>query len=182
VELIRSPDAEIQPGDIFKNVPFLFPLQEPQVLRADGDQYRRHRVSDVTLGPRELAINERRLVYAMLHPFAPPCDIDKIIPPAGRKQPAESEDNALTFFHCRTRIEISDAWTRKLKDPESHIRFALLGEIQTEDSRLELAVNFRRDQQIATPLPPGMERIASLTVLGREFINRAYESYLRTGA
>lgn len=194
MELLRAPDKELQPGDIFMGVPFFFPLLDDtgvaidQVLRAvvgDPELWRRINVADLpandAVRPRELAVVERRVVFAMLHINAPPCDIDKVIPPPDRKQ-RRDEDSALTFFQCRLRPELGDTWKAKLSRPESHIRFALLGAVDTPEGGVELAVNFRRDQQIFATQLSGLTRVASLTTDGLQVLNAAYDLYLSRSA
>jgi hypothetical protein len=126
----------------------------------------------------EMAVMQRRVVFAMLHIKSPGCDIDKIVPPPGRKF-VEDEDSALTFFHCRTRADLGQIWTHKFSDPDSHKRFALLGPIETPNGAVELAVNFRREQQLYATQIPQVLRIASLNERGLEFVNSAYDIYLR---
>lgn len=139
------------------------------------------KLADVEQGlPRALAVVERRLVFAMLHPFTPACEIDKMIPPNG-SDPKRGEDQVLTFFHCRTKEELGPIWGEKLKHNDRHIRIAPIGEIEIAQGKsASLAVMFRRDQQILNHVVKSLTRVASLTDEGRQVVVAAYEIYLRS--
>ncbi len=161
-------DNEIQPGDLYMRVPFVFPTPEWEFLRetnrGQGD-WRVYFEGDLPGGggplPVERVSVERRSVYAMLHPEFPPCQIDKVLPPSGRAL-AFSDDHVLTMFHCVERKDIKALWEEILKHPERHKRFGLLGEVTLPDGKVtELAVSFRRSQQIFAKHVKSLARIAS---------------------
>lgn len=179
-DFFRKPDVEIQPGDIYSNVPFLFPLPEPSVVRevADG-HYERRLERDVELAERELALCERRVVIAMLHPESVACEIDKMIPPDGRP-PKPAEDNVLAFFECPRAEQLGSVWREKLKHPERHKRLMPLPEKLKvpQGQPTHYAVQFRRLQQFTNIEAAGFTRVASLTEPGLEAVRVAYEIFL----
>jgi hypothetical protein len=176
------------------DVPFFFSLHRnddivEQVLReaprGELPQQPFYRVDLPDIKPedvqrRELAVLERRIVFAMLHILAPPCDIDKVVPPDDRTV-QNNEDSTLTFFQCKDRAELEPAlWKEKLKHPESHRRFALLGPVNVPKvGAVELAVNFRREQQLFRTRIDPQQRLASLTEEGLAVVRAAFDLYLR---
>jgi hypothetical protein len=146
---------EIQPGDLYSQVPFVFPTTEWEVLREqppDSGSWSVYAEGDLPGGgpkPNEFVKVRRRMSYAMVHPQFPPCHIDKVIPPRDRRQPYFSEDLVMTMFHCVERSEIPVLWDEKLKHPENHRRIGLLGDVLLPNGKfVSLAVNWRRSQQI----------------------------------
>jgi hypothetical protein len=166
--LYGPPNQLIQPGDLFAKVPFLFPLPVTEFYRQeeDGDP-RLHRMfyeGELPNGARqsERVAMDRRLVFAMLDPTTPGCQINKVIPddPA-QKRPAFSEDRVLTLLHCVQRGEVQRDWDDKRKNG-GHKRLGFLGPITLPNEEVvELAVSFRRNQQFLARDVERFERIAS---------------------
>lgn len=176
---LRAPDAVIQPGDIYTNVPWLFPLQEPEIVRPvpDGHYERIKESAAGNIKARELALCERRLVVAMLDPCIPPCEIDKMLPSG--KSPRAAEDAVLAFFECVTAATLGPIWTEKLKHPERHKRLAPLPErLPLPGGDTFVAVQFRRVQHFTNIEVAKFTRIASLTKAGLTGIRVACDIYL----
>jgi hypothetical protein len=126
---------------------------------------------------------EQRLVFAVLDPQTPACDINKMIPD-DRGEKLFSEDDVFTLYHCHTRQQIQRQWKEKLQRG-GHKRYGLLGRIG-EDADVQLAVSFRRYQQFKARDVATYQRIASLLddVEGQPAINlllAAYDEYRSEG-
>jgi hypothetical protein len=195
LDFVRPPDEYLQPGDIFIDVPFAFALSRDgahyeQVLRPAAhsdpdnpcwDRVDTNAMAEGDLRNRELAVIERRLICAMVHVLAPPCDIDKVVPPPDDARKVKiDEDATITFFECKLRNALGPVWNEKLSHADRHIRFAIVGPVPlTEADPIELAVNFRREQQLFRGQIDVGKRIASLTTEGLEIVRAAYDMYLR---
>ena len=184
----KDPEEDLKPGDIFANAPLHFPLIHRLIARKQQDgSYQAHSLGDAPGGPwqKDHELIEMRLSYAILHPLTPPCDIDKMIQPKrqpGWKQPLESEEHVLTFFHCRERRTMEQIWQHKLKHPDDAggKRYHLIGALPTSGNgkSIELAISFRREQQLCASVVKDLSVIATLTDDGLKAYREAWLEYL----
>ncbi|MDB5094371.1 MAG: hypothetical protein JWO85_2472 [Candidatus Eremiobacteraeota bacterium] len=147
-------------------VPFPFRLTEPEYYRSEsGDDPALRRMyyqGDLPGGLRaeEMVGFTQRLVFAMLSPLMPACDIDRMVPDGKGARPY-SPDDVFTLYHCITRQQIQTQWRDKLKRGGMN-RYAVLERVELPDATVvELAVSWRRLQQFSARDLAGFTRIAS---------------------
>lgn len=188
-----DPNEPIGPGDVFQNVPFLYPVNGAKYLMqedpiGDPNLWRAHMDGDLPGFPYSVkfALNEVRRIFAVVHFGTPPCEIGKYVESTaeGFSVPGlRSEQHIITMFECQTKNQLGKLWYAKAEHPDRYKRLFPVGALpgKVDNKTVDLTFSFRRYQQfLAWDIAP-LKRVARLTEDGMKAFIAAHERYLLEG-